>query len=141
VVRRAAVGVTALLCTLLGAADCPGELPACGANCDIEAECGFRSLEECEAASCDLLTGLPVSSSADACLAAAADCAEAAACACDAGCDRVDECAETGTPDETCPATCATLVDQLPTQTYLENRCRIEAADCSTLATCSSVSG
>lgn len=131
----------AALGLLLGAADCLGDLPECGANCDIEAECGFRTLEECKASSCNALTGLPASSSADACLANAADCGQAAACACDDGCARIDECAESGEADTTCPSTCNTLVDQEPTATYLENRCRIEATDCSTLATCSSVSG
>ena len=140
--RRALLAVVvAVLGGLVGGADCLGELPECAARCDVEAECGFRSLEDCKAASCDLVTGAPLSSSADRCLAEAADCAEAAACACDAGCARLDECADSGEADAECPSTCATLVDQTPTETYLENRCRIEATDCSTLATCSSVSG
>jgi hypothetical protein len=130
-----------LLGLLLGGADCLGDLPECGARCDVEVECGFRSLEECKAASCDPLTGEPKSSSADDCLASADDCAEAAACACEDGCARIDECADSGAADATCAATCATLVDQTPTQTYMENRCRIEATDCSTLVTCSTVSG
>jgi len=135
------VAVVAALGVLLGAADCLGDLPTCSAHCEIEAECGFRTLDECQAASCDLLTGAPKSASADACLENAADCAEAAACACDDGCAAVDACAESGEADAECPSTCATLVEQQSTQTYLENRCRIEATDCSTLATCSSVSG
>jgi hypothetical protein len=139
---RAGVALVAgLLTMMLGAARCLDELPECRANCDIEVECGFRSLEECQAASCDPLTGTPVSVGADGCLAEATDCAEAAACACDDGCARVDECAESGEADTSCPSTCESLVEQLPNDTYLENRCRIEATDCATLATCSSVSG
>jgi hypothetical protein len=126
---------------LLGAARCREELPECDAPCDVEVECGFRTLEECEAASCNPLTGELVAPAASECLAAADDCLAAAACACDDGCARIDECAETGTADPTCAATCATLVEQDPTATYQENRCRIEAEDCATLATCSSVSG
>ncbi len=112
--------------------------PPCTANCAIEAECGFRTLEVCAATSCDPL-GAPVDVAADACLAAAADCLEAAACACDSGCARIDECAESE-PNPDCVTTCDTLVEQQSTATYLENRCRIEKA-CSDLATCSAVSG
>jgi len=137
---RASLPAT-LLASLLGAAGCFGDRPVCSANCAIEVECGFRSLEACEAASCDPLTGLPTATLADACLAAAGDCLDAAACACDDGCARIDTCAESGETDSTCVSTCATLVEQQSTQTYLEYRCRIEADDCSTLATCSSVSG
>ncbi len=125
---------------LLGAS-CDDLVQECQANCDVEAECGFRSVEECQAASCDPLTGALLASGADACLAEATDCAEAAACACDEGCTRLDECADSGTVDESCPTTCTTLVEQEPTRTYLENRCRIEADDCGTLPTCSAVSG
>ncbi len=130
-----------LVAALLGAGACEGDLPVCSANCAIEAECGFRSLEACQAASCDPFTGLPLAALADACLANAGDCLEAAACGCDEGCARIDTCADSGETDPSCASTCATLVEQQSTQTYLENRCRIEAADCSTLATCSSVSG
>ena len=123
-------------------ASCVDELAPsqCQPNCPIEAQCGFRSLEECEAASCDFFTGALIAPDVDACLASAVDCLEAAACACDGGCTRIDTCSD-AEPDPTCVATCDTLVEQEPTQTYLENRCRIDANECGDLAACSSVSG
>jgi hypothetical protein len=142
--RRVRVLAVLGLLPLLGAADCVallGEGSACAARCDVEDTCGLRSEADCLAASCDPVTGEPLSAEANACLAAAEDCAAAAACACSAGCARVDACADAGAPDESCASSCETLVSQEPTATYLENRCRIEAAECSQLATCSSVSG
>lgn len=123
------------------AADCLDALEdpePCLASCDVEDECGFRTVAECEAASCDALTGLLLDPVRDACLDTAGDCLEAAACACDGGCAKVDECA--GSPDPGCVETCDTLVDQEPEATYRENACRLEAA-CADLAACSSVSG
>lgn len=119
------------------AADCLGDT-SCNANCDIEVECGFRSLEACEAASCDVVTGAVVHTGLDACLAAAADCLEAAACACDDGCDKTAECTES--PDANCVSTCDTLVEQEPKETYLENVCKL-GASCEEQATCGGVSG
>jgi hypothetical protein len=132
---------------LASAAECLSLLgdgtTACEANCDVEDTCGLRSEAECLAASCDPVTGALLSAEADDCLAAAReaeDCLAAAACSCDAGCARLDTCADAAA-DASCASSCATLVAQEPTQTYLENRCRIEAAECSDLSTCSSVSG
>ncbi|MDP2340188.1 MAG: hypothetical protein Q8O67_04455 [Deltaproteobacteria bacterium] len=135
------MGAGAFVGVVLAGADCLGDEPVvCRANCAIEVECTFRTLEACEAASCDPLTGNPTDAVVDACLAAAPDCLEAAACACDGGCGRIDACSG-AEPDATCVGTCDTLVEQEPAQTYLENRCRIDAAECADLAACSSVSG
>lgn len=146
VTQRRRLRALAVMCLLplLGAADCLallGDGPACSARCDVEETCGLRSEAECLAASCDPATGAPLSAEADACLADAEDCAAAAACACAAGCGRIDACADAGAADESCASSCETLVSQEPTATYLENRCRIEAAECSELPTCSSVAG
>lgn len=130
---------------VLGGADCAGligegegEPKPCTAHCDVEVNCDFRTDEECKAASCNK-DGTPKDQAADDCLAAAADCLEAAACACDGGCARIDECSESE-PNPECVSSCDTLVEQQTTQTYLENRCRIEKS-CDDLATCSAVSG
>jgi hypothetical protein len=112
--------------------------PECEANCDIEDECGFRTLAECEAAACNRLTGEAENPGLAACLGAAGDCLEAAACACDDGCEKLDAC--TGSPDPECVSTCDTLVEQDGEATYRENVCRIESS-CEDLAACSSVSG
>jgi hypothetical protein len=131
----------AVVGVVLAGADCLGDdPPACQANCPIEVECGFRTLEACVAASCDPLTGALISPDVDACLAAAPDCLEAGACACSGGCARIDACSG-AEPDPTCVGTCDTLVEQETAQTYLENRCRIDATECADLAACSSVSG
>jgi len=112
--------------------------PECQANCDIEDECGFRSLAECEAAACNPATGAADNPGLAACLGAAGDCLEAAACACDDGCEKVEACS--GSPDPECVSTCDTIVEQEPEATYRENTCRIESS-CEDLALCSSVSG
>ena len=131
----------AFVVTALSGASCLGDdPPECKANCAIEVECGFRTLEACVATSCEPLTGTITAPDVDACLLAAPDCLEAAACACDGGCARIDECSE-AEPDPTCVDTCDALVEQETTQTYLENRCRIDANECGDLAACSSVSG
>ncbi len=129
---------TAALTLLLGGSSCleGGSPVTCNANCDIEAECEFRSLEACQAASCNPVTGALVSPGIDSCLASAPGCLEAAACACDDGCAKVDECAEN--PDPSCVETCDTLVEQQPKATYIENFCRA-AADCDDVAGCGSV--
>jgi hypothetical protein len=102
------------------------EPPACRANCDVEDECGFRTLAECEAAACNPLTG-------------AAETPGLAACACDDGCAKIDTCA--GSPDRECVSTCDTLIEQGDGESaYRENVCRIESS-CEDLAACSSVSG
>jgi hypothetical protein len=129
--------VAVVLSALTGASDCP-DAPKCEANCDVEDECGFRTLAACEAASCSSITGAVLNDSLDACLGAAENCLEAAACPCSGGCAKVDECG--GSPDPTCEADCDTLVDQAPEATYQENACRIESS-CEDLAVCSSVSG
>ncbi len=134
---------------VFGAADCAAllgegeeEPKPCTARCDVEEFCGFRSEADCLKASCNA-DGTPKDKAADDCLAAAsdaeADCVTVAACACDGGCAKIDECTE-GEPDAECVNTCDTLVEQQTSQTYLENRCRIEKS-CEDLATCSSVSG
>jgi hypothetical protein len=133
---------TVLATLALGtAADCLGtltETPACKANCDVEAECGFRTKEACEAASCNPVSGDVLFSDVDACLAAAGDCQEAAHCACDDGCAKTAECLES--EDAECVNTCETIVDQQPSATYLENRCKIESS-CDEQAACGAVSG
>ena len=132
----AAVAVV-VLGALTSASDCL-DATKCEANCAIEVECGFRTQAACEAASCNPVTGAVSNGSLDACLGAAANCLEAAACPCSGGCAKVDECS--GSPDPTCEANCDTLVDQAPEATYQENACRIESS-CEDLAVCSSVSG
>jgi len=132
---------TALLTLCLGtAANCLGgeSEDGCRANCDIEVECGFRTLAQCQAASCNVLTGAITAPGVDRCLAAADDCAAAAACACDDGCGRIDECSEAAA-DPDCVETCDSLVDQTPKATYLENFCRAANDDCEDLAACGSV--
>ena len=110
----------------------------CQANCAVEVECGFRSLAQCEQASCNV-AGTPTNIGLDACLGAATDCLEAAACACDVGCERIVACS--GSPDPECVSTCDTLVEQGDGDSaYRENVCRIESS-CEDLAACSSVSG
>ena len=114
------------------------EPPACRANCDVEDECGFRTLAECEAAACNPLTGAAENPGLAACIGAARDCLEAAACACDDGCAKIDTCA--GSPDRECVSTCDTLIEQGDGESaYRENVCRIESR-CEDLAACSSVS-
>lgn len=136
------LAVFGLVC-VTSALDCddepppPPPPPPCRANCDIEDECGFRSLEDCEEAACDA-TGAPIHRGLDACLGAAEDCLEAAACACDDGCDKIDDCA--GSPEPECVSRCDELVEQDGEGTYRENVCRIDAS-CEDLAACSSVSG
>jgi hypothetical protein len=134
------VGALVLMALVTSASDCLDDIepPPCQANCAIEAECEFRSLEDCEAAACEPLTGAPINVGLDACLGAATDCLEAAACACPDGCGQIDECA--GEADPSCVENCDTLVEQLPVETYLENLCRIESS-CEDLALCSSVQG
>jgi len=130
---------TALLTLCLGtAADCLGGETGvtCRANCDIEVECGFRTLDDCEKAACNPVTGAVVLAGVDSCLAAAEDCQAAAACACDDGCEKIDECAES--PDPSCVETCDTLAEQQSKATYLENFCRA-SSDCADLAACGSV--
>jgi hypothetical protein len=133
---------TVLATLALGtAADCLGtltETPACKANCDVEAECGFRTKEACEAASCNPVSGDVLFSDVDACLAAAENCLEAAGCACDDGCAKTAECVQS--PDPDCVSTCDTLVEQQTEATYLENRCKIESS-CDEQAACGAVSG
>jgi hypothetical protein len=136
-----AAAVVVVLGVLTGAADCLdalGDSPTCQANCAVEVECGFRTEAACEAASCNPVTGAVLNGSLDACLGAASDCLEAAACPCDGGCAKIEDCS--GSPDPTCEADCDTLVDQAPEATYQENACRIESS-CEDLAVCSSVSG
>ena len=132
------------LCFAFGSAssclgDDPPEPVECRANCAVEAECGFRTEDECKKTSCDN-EGAPKDPAADSCLADAANCLEAAACACDGGCAAIDLCAEGGEENPSCVSDCDVLVEQLTTETYLENRCRIES-DCADIATCSSVAG
>ena len=138
--RLSAVATVVVLAALSGAADCLDDLeaPPCEANCAIEAECEFRTLAACEAASCNSITGAPLQPSLAACLGAAENCLEAAACPCADGCGKVEECGADADPG--CEATCDTLVDQQPTETYLENVCRLESS-CEDQAVCSSVSG
>jgi hypothetical protein len=114
------------------------ERPPCQANCDVEDTCGFRTLATCELAACDPVTGEAVHPELAACLGAATDCLEAAACACDDGCAKIETC--TGSPDPDCVSTCDTLVDQAPEATYQENACRI-VSECEDVATCASVAG
>ena len=129
---------TALLSLCLGtAADCLDTANVeCNANCDIEVECEFRTLDQCQAASCNPLTGAITAPGIDSCLAAAEGCLQAAACACDDGCAKIDECAES--EDADCVETCDTIVEQTPKATYLENFCRA-SSDCDNLAACGSV--
>ena len=132
---------TALATLMLGSASTCVEPPkpaACEAACDLEVECGFRGLSACEAASCNPVMGSILYADVDACLRSADDCLEAAACVCDEGCGKTDECV--GSPDSQCVSTCDTLVEQQPKATYLENFCRIESS-CSDLAACGAVSG
>jgi hypothetical protein len=138
--RLLALATVVVLGALSGAAACLDEVdpPACEANCGIEAECEFRTLAACEAASCDPVTGAALQPSLAACLGAAENCLEAAACPCADGCSKVEECGADADPG--CEATCDTLVDQQPTETYLENVCRLESS-CEDQAVCSSVSG
>lgn len=127
--------------TLGTAADCLGtltETPECKAHCDVEAECGFRTKAACEAASCNPVSGDVLFSDVDACLAAADDCLEAAACACSDGCAKTAECLQS--EDAECVSTCDTLVEQQSSATYLENRCKIESS-CDEQAACGAVSG
>ena len=65
---------TALLSLCLGtAADCLDTANVeCNANCDIEVECEFRTLDQCQAASCNPLTGAITAPGIDSCLAACA---------------------------------------------------------------------
>jgi hypothetical protein len=130
------LAVFGLVC-VTSALDCGDDPPPCRANCDIEDACGLRSFEDCEAAACDP-TGAPIHRGLDACLGAATDCLEAAACACDDGCSKIDRCA--GSPDPECVSRCDALVEQDGEGTYRENVCRIDAS-CEDLAACSSVSG
>ena len=115
----------------------PDEGHPCADLCDIEVQCGFRSLSECEAQSCDGDTRIPTDS--DDCIAAATDCAEVALCSCDDACLRVDDC--TGSDDGACDADCETLVEQDPENTYRENRCLVETEACEDIATCGGVAG
>lgn len=144
---RAVVAVASFF--VFGAADCLGaigegeeEPKECTARCDVEDACGLRTLDDCKANACNT-DGTPKDKAADDCLTAAAeaeaDCLVVAACACDGGCAKIDECSE-AEPDPNCVSTCDTLVEQATQQTYLENRCRIEKS-CEDLATCSAVAG
>ena len=141
--RALALVLTALGVMAADASSCldedPPEPAACRANCDIEAECDLRTLEACQAASCDPQTGDPLFTAPDACLANAENCLEAAACACDGGCAKLDECSEGGS-DPTCVGTCDTLVEQEPESTYREQRCRLESS-CEDIAVCGAVGG
>lgn len=130
----------ALLAMTASASSCLDDLerPECQANCAVEDECGFRTLATCELAACDPVTGEALHPGLAACLGAADDCLEAAACACDDGCAKIESCSGSADPD--CVATCDTLVDQAPEATYQENACRI-VSECEDLATCASVSG
>jgi hypothetical protein len=135
---------TASATLMLGtAADCLDTItdqnnPECTARCDVEAECGFRTTDACEAASCDPISGEVLFADVDACLAAASDCLEAAACACSDGCAKTAECLQS--EDADCVDTCDTLVEQQSSATYLENRCKIESS-CDEQAACGAVSG
>jgi hypothetical protein len=140
----ARAGAFAALVLLLGAEDdCFGEdepepsSTACADACALEASCGFRDEDDC-LAGCPA-DGASLNPALDECFAAAASCLESAACACDAGCARVDECAE-AEPDPTCVSSCDAIIEQETQQTYVEQRCRIESS-CEDLAACSSVSG
>lgn len=126
---------TAMLLLLIGCEELGSGLD-CETVCTFEADCGLRSFEECQAASC--IGDVRVPSASDACMQLAPDCAAAAACTCPDACGKVEECTES--PDDTCAETCDTLIEQDPITTYRENRCLIESG-CDAIATCGGVGG
>lgn len=128
------LAVFALVC-LSACDDLDGGLD-CETVCAFEEECGLRTFEECQQASC--IGDLRVPSAADTCMQLATDCAAAAQCTCPDACGKVEECTES--PDESCAERCDTLVEQDPITTYRENRCLIESS-CDDLATCGGVGG
>jgi hypothetical protein len=113
----------------------------CESMCGFEDECGLRSYDDCEAASC--LLGFRTPSTSDLCIqtviAAEGTCADAIGCTCAESCSKIESCTES--PDPGCDATCEGIVEQAPTATYLENRCRIETTNCEDLALCGGTSG
>ena len=106
---------------------------SCAGVCALEAQCGFRSVPDCTAQSCE--GDLRKLSRADFAMAKAADCAAAAATPCEEACWKRGECTGHHDNDRQCTKTCRTLVKQLPEESYRENRCVIERP-CAELPLC-----
>lgn len=107
---------------------------SCAGFCDREAQCGFRTFDDCSAQSCE--GELRKLSSSDFRFAEVATCAAAAAVPCDEACWKRGECAGDHRADKGCAKACRTLVKQLPLETYRESRCAIERS-CDELPLCS----
>lgn len=107
---------------------------SCAGVCALEESCGFRSLADCRTQSCE--GELRKLSSADFALAAAADCAGAAATPCEEACWKRGECTGHHQADRQCTKACKRLVRQLPAETYRESRCVLERP-CDELPLCS----
>jgi hypothetical protein len=125
------------------------ERKSCEEVCAVEAECeGLRTEEDCLAALCDD-EGFRVVEDGDAtvdfetlasndCIREAEDCGAVILCTCADACDRTATC--TGDEDATCEDTCAQLVENLPAETFTENRCKTEST-CEDLPLCGGAEG
>jgi hypothetical protein len=135
---RVVVGLV-LLGTALGGCDFLFEPTACEAVCALEAECSFRSEEQCLRQRCDRegeFQNTEVNANADACSLAAETCLDLVVCTCEPSCEVLTECGISDVDGEDeCTNTCVGLTDSVPIVTYEENRCRLESS-CATLARC-----
>ncbi|MFZ9888047.1 MAG: hypothetical protein ACO3JL_11140 [Myxococcota bacterium] len=125
--------VFALLLVAAGCGDVVDSAADCRGLCQLEDDCGLRSLADCMSQSCDAEGMRRMKSAADECMQVAETCAEVALCTCASSCSAVDVCA--GAADPSCEPSCEVLVEQDPIVTFQENRCRIEAT-CEELPLC-----
>lgn len=105
----------------------------CDFACGAEAECGFRSFDECAAASC--ADGVRVASNGDGCFVDADSCLVGADCFCKEACWKRGECTKDHGHDVECERACHVVVTQDPVRSYRENRCIIEQK-CGDIAVC-----